>query len=203
MKKKIILVSVLLLLATNVFSKGIYNGNFQITGGYNVNQLSTTKDAEPFIKMNTVNFGLETWHLFKLPLLLEVGFMFDMDLGFGQTDIITTDNNFTMNAYGLFGPAIAINVLNIVKANLGIGPAFDFTLSQVDETSLLSYAIGFALNLQAILFPISPVSPIIGYKFAVQNGSLIFGLDKNTGDVINSEITSFKNEVYLGISFNW
>jgi 5-hydroxyisourate hydrolase-like protein (transthyretin family) len=79
MKKKIILVSVLLLLATNVFSKGIYNGNFQITGGYNVNQLSITEDAEPFIKMNTVNFGLETWHLFKLPLLLEVGFMFDMD----------------------------------------------------------------------------------------------------------------------------
>jgi len=58
MKKKIILVSVLLLLATNVFSKGIYNGNFQITGGYNVNQLSITEDAEPFIKKNPYSTAL-------------------------------------------------------------------------------------------------------------------------------------------------
>lgn len=203
MKKKIILLSVLFLLTSNVFAKGIYNGNFQITGGYNVDQISEPNDTEAVFKMNAVNFGLETWHLFNLPFLLEFGFMFDLDMGFGQSDFETENENFSMNVYGLFGPAIAINILNIVKANLGIGPAFGATLNYVDDISLLSYSAGFALNLQAILFPISPVSPIIGYKFATQKGELIYGMERKTGDLYETAVASYKNEVYLGISFNW
>ncbi len=203
MKKKIIVISVLLLITSGLFAKGIYNGNIQLTGSYNTNELQYISTTAPTLKIDTIDFGLETWHTFKLPILLEVGFMFDLDMGFGSTNLIAEEWNIGMNLYGLFGPAIAINVLNIVKFNFALGPTFDFTITTADDTSLVSYGSGFGINFQTLFFPLSPVSPIFGYKFAAAVGEMIYGADSKTAELYTEQIISLKNQVYLGISFNW
>ncbi len=108
MKKLFFILLSFFFLSVNLHSKGFYNGNIQIDLGNNINKISYESTSE---KSSSFEFGIETWHTFKLPFLLEVGFMFDLDMGF---DDIESDY-LKMNVYFLEGPAIAFNLLNIVK----------------------------------------------------------------------------------------
>lgn len=206
MKKKLIVLFALLSLSTSVFAKGIYRGNVQISGGYNNNKLfiyqQDSLSQTDALKLNALDFGIQTWHTFKLPILLEVGFMFDFDLGFGQVELPHIKNNISMNTYALLGPAVAINVLNIVKFNLALGLGNEFALAFVDDFTKLNYGFGFGCNLQTLFLPSSPVSPIIGYKFAYMLGETAYGVDQDN-HLLTTPSTSLKNEFYIGISFNW
>lgn len=203
MKKKIILITVLLVLSNGLFARGFYNGNFQLTGGYNANELVKKSDQSHMVRMDAFNFGMETWHTFGLPLFLEAGFMFDIDFGAGTSNMVYYDNDLSMNIYGLLGPAIAINILEIVKFNIGFGPNFEGNINFSDNLNLFAFGLGFGFNIQANFLPISPVSPIIGYKFAVIQEEMVYEYIENEFDINATSILSFKNEVYLGISFNW
>ncbi len=203
MKKRIILITVLLVLSNGLFARGFYNGNFQLTGGYNANELVKKSDQSLMVRMDAFNFGMETWHTFGLPLFLEAGFMFDIDFGAGTSNMVYYDNDFSMNIYSLFGPAIAINILEIVKFNIGFGPNFEENINVSDNLNLFAFGFGFGFNIQANFLPISPVSPIIGYKFAIIQEEMVYEYIENEFDINATSILSFKNEVYLGISFNW
>lgn len=199
MKKLFFILLSFFFLSVNLHSKGFYNGNIQIDLGNNINKISYESTSE---KSSSFEFGIETWHTFKLPFLLEVGFMFDLDMGF---DDIESDY-FKMNVYFLEGPAIAFNLLNIVKFNVAAGLAFNAILNAQPPYANMLANFGFGLNIQALALPASPVSPILGYKFAVTPGNKMYTFDTNEKDfdsISTSNYVIFKNEFYLGISFNW
>ena len=198
MKKKLIVLFALLSLSTSVFAKGIYSGNVQIDVGYNFDELFSTPYNESVVKSSRVNWGIETWHTFKLPLFFEAGFMFDINFGYGATNITISPNNASIGFYGSLGPAFAFNLLSLVKFNFAIGPSFEISLADTKYT-ILNAGVGFGINFQTLFFPSSPVSPIFGYKFAFIGGEMFsnYYVDNITPTLV------LKNDVYLGISFNW
>ena len=112
----------------------------------------------------------------------------------------------------VLGPAVGIKLGNVVKFDIGLGLAYGFGMfsseyldeggdgySRTTDMYIIG-GVGFGAEVQAKFVPNSPVSPVIGYRFAViPTKSYTKNFEKYDVDSVNY----FNNEIYVGISFNW
>lgn len=149
MKKMIAAAAALVLVCGAVFAGDFYNGDIQLKLGVGIdsvklssktlNKLTNEDKDYDFTKSTVVDFGLESWHLFKPIDLLGVGFMLDFDIGtcggsFGpnfssKADVVTAALGFydvhgknTFNFNFAIGPAVGLYLASIVR----IGATFGF-----------------------------------------------------------------------------
>lgn len=177
----------------------------------------------------TFDFDLATWHLFNFNDVFGLGFVVGFNGGVGGTTKIRTsttvngtevmslkvrseDLGFAAHFNGIIGPAVGIKLGNVVKFDIGLGLAYGFSVFSYQmttsddyskSTATMSYllgGVGFGAEVQAKFVPNSPVSPVIGYRFAViPTKSYTKNFEKYDVDSVNY----FNNEIYVGISFNW
>lgn len=177
----------------------------------------------------TFDFDLATWHLFNFNDVFGLGFIVGFNGGVGGTtkmrpsttvngtevwsyNVPSEDLGFAAHFNGIIGPAVGIKLGNVVKFDIGLGLAYGFSVFSYQMTTYDGYSkstvttscllggVGFGAEVQAKFVPNSPVSPVIGYRFAViPTKSYTKNFEKYDVDSVNY----FNNEIYVGISFNW
>ncbi|MGN0732135.1 MAG: hypothetical protein ACI4MA_09550 [Treponema sp.] len=177
----------------------------------------------------TFDFDLETWHLFNFNDVFGLGFMAGFNGGIGgATKVVATLTHskegslttqlpneylgFAARFYGLIGPAVGIKLGNVVKFDIALGLAYGFSTAsfyQPEEKDSLSMIFmggaGFGFDIQAKFVPNSPVSPVIGYRFAVIPVTSYTAISEayGTQEIKCDSASNVNNEIYIGISFNW
>lgn len=200
--KKIILLLTFLLLSANLFSKGFYDGNIQFSYGFNINenQVITNSNSDQLLSQ-TSSFDMQTIHQFSPSNFIKFGFMAGFNIGFGNVFDSTlcsyenAENNFVMNGFLCIGPSLGLNLLNILKFNITPAYVLFGEVLLYDTFASFMLSSGFGIDVNIIALPKLVCSPILGYKFIVSFA------ESYINDPI--AITTFKNELYLGISFNW
>ena len=238
MKKVIGVFAALCVMAGSVFARGAYDGDIQLHLGVGLDS-ATMEKSESFTgytaKVNTevssitFDFDLSTWHLFNFNDVFGLGFVVGFNGGIGGTTKMAwkssdplgntvsgqmKEKDLFLAAHfnGIIGPAVGINLGNVVKFDIGLGLAYGFGMfsseyldeggdgySRTKDMYIIG-GVGFGAEVQAKFVPNSPVSPVIGYRFAViPTKSYTKNFEKYDVDSVNY----FNNEIYVGISFNW
>lgn len=210
-------------MAGAAFAKVNYMGDVQLHlgGGIdatNIKQSEGRVDVE--VKNSSAAFDIDvaSWNLFGLNDMLGVGFMVGLGGGFGGCTKTTvegegfsyedTDPNISAFSFrGLVGPAVGINVGDIVRVNVALGLSFGVvSLVNKDDSDFADTmgGVGFGAEAQAKLFPNKRFSPVAGYRFA------FIGSDKYTSkngsdevDIDADSVMHFNNEIYVGAAFNF
>lgn len=219
MKKLLVTLISLSVMAGSAFARGMYNGDVQLHIGTGMNSLYEKNESTTDVKSNTFDFDVASWHLFSLNDLFSVGFMVDFNGGVGATKDVTysgftfkSDLAFHFN--GLIGPAVGFTFGNISALNISAGLAFGATGFEykVDElkqlgfsTNYVSYSaggVGFGAEINAKFFPKSKVSPLVGFKFSVL-GTDKYNITDIPEEVTNKKATIYNTEYFAGIAFNF
>lgn len=194
MKRFVTLMFMLLFAAGIVFAKDDYHGDIQIHFGVGFDSMET--DAEKSYA-TLYDIDLDTWNLFDLNNMISVGFLAGFNGGLGETTKVVqksdgseskSDVVIAMHCNFLIGPAVGIDIFDIIRFNVGAGLAYEFALNENGLAGL-----GFGTDIQAKFIPNRKVSPVLGYRFQIVKG--LFGDSKTS--------KYFNNKVYAGISFNW
>lgn len=144
------------------------------------------------------SFSLANYNLFKLNNFFSVGFM--------ETFSIDTNDDVVFSF--LFGPAVALQIKDIVSFRLGTGLDYMNCNLKYDTTKDYSIKIktdgwGYGYDLQAKFFPDFPFSVIVGNRYTIivpSDGKV----KVNDTDYKKSDLTStiFSFKYYVGFSFN-
>ena len=180
----------------------------------------------------TFDFDLATWHLFNFNDVFGLGFVVGFNGGVGGTtkmrasravngtevESITfpsKDLSFAAHFNGIIGPAVGIKLGNVVKFDIGLGLAYGFSVFSYETlsddysvrtatTAYLLGGVGFGAEVQAKFVPNSPVSPVIGYRFAYIPGKECTIVSGGETTVYSCAVADYvSNEIYVGITFNW
>ena len=181
----------------------------------------------------TFDFDLATWHLFNFNDVFGLGFVVGFNGGVGGTtkmrasravngtevESITfpsKDLSFAAHFNGIIGPAVGIKLGNVVKFDIGLGLAYGFSVFSYQMTTSDDYSVhtattayllggvGFGAEVQAKFVPNSPVSPVIGYRFAYIPGKECTIVSGGETTVYSCAVADYvSNEIYVGITFNW
>ena len=181
----------------------------------------------------TFDFDLATWHLFNFNDVFGLGFIVGFNGGVGGTTktrasttvngtemmsvkVPSEDLGFAAHFNGIIGPAVGIKLGNVVKFDIGLGLAYGFSVFSYQmttsdgyskSTATMSYllgGVGFGAEVQAKFVPNSPVSPVIGYRFAYIPGKECTTVSRGETTVHSCDVADYvSNEIYVGITFNW
>lgn len=181
----------------------------------------------------TFDFDLATWHLFNFNDVFGLGFVVGFNGGVGGTTKMRTSTavngtelssftvpsknlGFAAHFNGIIGPAVGIKLGNVVKFDIGLGLAYGFSVFSYEETTSDGYSVstattawllggvGFGAEVQAKFVPNSPVSPVIGYRFAYIPGKECTTVSGGETTVTSYDVADYvNNEIYVGIAFNW
>ena len=221
MKKLLVTLISLSVMAGSAFARGMYNGDVQLHLGTGMDSFYVENESTTDIKSNTFDFDVASWHLFSLNDLFSVGFMVDFNGGVGATKdrtdsgltILESDLAFHFN--GLIGPAVGFTFGNISALNISAGLAFGATGFEykVDELKQLGFStnsvsfsaggVGFGTEINAKFFPKSKVSPLVGFKFSVLGTN---EYERNLGGTttkVEEKVTIYNTEYFAGIAFNF
>ena len=237
MKKVIGVLAALCVMAGSVFARGVYDGEIQLHLGVGLDSVAAEKSvSESGITTTTTSefgdttfdFDLETWHLFNFNDVFGLGFMVGFNGGVGGTTKMTTSFSnsaggsgyvsmpsdkldFACHFNGIIGPAVGINLGNIVKFDIALGMAYGFSMFAYTDDSatrnktaaFLVGGVGFGTEVQAKFVPASPVSPVIGYRLAIIPSKTGVTIGSNSTTETYDSVAYVNNEIYVGISFNW
>ena len=181
----------------------------------------------------TFDFDLATWHLFNFNDVFGLGFIVGFNGGVGGTTkmrasttvngteemsskVPSEDLGFAAHFNGIIGPAVGIKLGNVVKFDIGLGLAYGFSVFSYQMTTYDGYSkstvttscllggVGFGAEVQAKFVPNSPVSPVIGYRFAYIPGKEVTVVSGGETTVTSFDVADYvSNEIYVGITFNW
>ena len=221
MKKLLVTLISLSVMAGSAFARGMYNGDVQLHIGTGMNSLYEKNESTTDVKSNTFDFDVASWHLFSLNDLFSVGFMVDFNGGVGATKDITKsgvtvrESGLALHFNGLIGPAVGFTFGNISALNISAGLAFGATGFEykVDELKQLGFStnsvsfsaggVGFGTEINAKFFPKSKVSPLVGFKFSVLGTN---EYERNLGGTttkVEEKVTIYNTEYFAGIAFNF
>ena len=232
MKKVIGAVVSLFLMVGAAFARGAYDGDIQLHLGVGFDSAKLEKSKEMYsgdVAKNTseeasatFDFDIATWHLFNFNDVFGLGFVVGFNGGVGGTTKMRTsvtvngtevsssnvpseDLGFAAHFNGIIGPAVGIKLGNVVKFDIGLGLAYGFSVfSYQRTTSYLLGGVGFGAEVQAKFVPNSPVSPVIGYRFAYIPGQEFTQVYGGETTVYSCDVADYvSNEIYVGITFNW
>lgn len=213
MKKLLAVLISLSVMAGSAFARGTYNGDVQLHIGTGADSMKITKGSDSLddIKSNTFDFDIASWHLFSLNDLFGVGFMIDLNGGFGGTkeSKIFGDSSVALHFNALIGPAASFTFGNIASVNVAAGLAFGvpgFGYKVVNQDLAYSSAgIGFGAEVNGKFFPKSKVSPLAGFRFSTLGSKTVsfkFGdADTETHDV--DSVSIINTEFFVGVAFNF
>ena len=181
----------------------------------------------------TFDFDIATWHLFNFNDVFGLGFVVGFNGGVGGTTkmrasttvngteemsskVPSEDLGFAAHFNGIIGPAVGIKLGNVVKFDIGLGLAYGFSVVSYQMTTSDGYSkstatpscllggVGFGAEVQAKFVPNSPVSPVIGYRFAYIPGKEVTVVSGGETTVTSFDVADYvSNEIYVGITFNW
>ena len=232
MKKVIGAVVSLFLMVGAAFARGAYDGDIQLHLGVGFDSAKLEKSEEMYSgyvakttseeASATFDFDIATWHLFNFNDVFGLGFVVGFNGGVGGTTKMRTsvtvngtevssynvpseDLGFAAHFNGIIGPAVGIKLGNVVKFDIGLGLAYGFSVfSYQRTTSYLLGGVGFGAEVQAKFVPNSPVSPVIGYRFAYIPGQEFTQVYGGETTVYSCDVADYvSNEIYVGITFNW
>lgn len=225
MKKIIGIMVSLSVMAGAAFAKVNYMGDVQLHLGVgldatNVKQSMSGADIEMKASSAAFDIDVASWNLFGLNDMLGVGFMVGLGGGFGAVtnqevtvsfmgQEQTVDSDSDMNAFsfrGLVGPAVGINVGDIVRVNVALGLSFGVIsfVDKDDDYSTTMGGVGFGAEAQAKLFPKKRFSPVAGYRFAFIGSDKYTSKDGSDEEDIDADpAMHFNNEIYVGAAFNF
>ena len=232
MKKVIGAVVSLFLMVGAAFARGAYDGDIQLHLGVGFDSAKLEKSEEMYSgyvakttseeASATFDFDIATWHLFNFNDVFGLGFVVGFNGGVGGTTKMRTsftvngtevsssnvpseDLGFAAHFNGIIGPAVGIKLGNVVKFDIGLGLAYGFSVfSYQRTTSYLLGGVGFGAEVQAKFVPNSPVSPVIGYRFAYIPGQEFTQVFGGETTVYSCDVADYvSNEIYVGITFNW
>ena len=216
MKKLLAVLISLSVMAGSAFARGTYNGDVQLHIGTGADSMKMTKGNASVddIKSNTFDFDIASWHLFSLNDLFGVGFMIDLNGGFGGTketkdSYVTYESSVALHFNGLIGPAVSFTFGNIASVNVAAGlafgvPGFDYKVGNTN-ISLSSAGIGFGAEVNGKFLPKSKVSPLAGFRFSTL-GSKSYSGKYGDGDIqtVDADSVSIINtEFFVGVAFNF
>lgn len=213
MKKLLAVLISLSVMAGSAFARGTYNGDVQLHIGTGADSMKMTKGNASVddIKSNTFDFDIASWHLFSLNDLFGVGFMIDLNGGFGGTkeSKIFGDSSVALHFNALIGPAVSFTFGNIASVNVAAGLAFGvpgFGYKAGNQNLAYSSAgIGFGAEVNGKFFPKSKVSPLAGFRFSTLGSKTVsfkFGdADTETHDV--DSVSIINSEFFVGVAFNF
>lgn len=213
MKKLLAVLISLSVMAGSAFARGTYNGDVQLHIGTGADSMKITKGSDSLddIKSNTFDFDIASWHLFSLNDLFGVGFMIDLNGGFGGTkeSKIFGDSSVALHFNALIGPAASFTFGNIASVNVAAGLAFGvpgFGYEYINQNLAISSAgIGFGAEVNGKFFPKSKVSPLAGFRFSTL-GSKTYSFKVGDGDIKTQDVDSISiinTEFFVGVAFNF
>ena len=213
MKKLLAVLISLSVMAGSAFARGTYNGDVQLHIGTGADSMKMTKGNASVddIKSNTFDFDIASWHLFSLNDLFGVGFMIDLNGGFGGTkeSKIFGDSSVALHFNALIGPAVSFTFGNIASVNVAAGLAFGvpgFGYKAGNQNLAYSSAgIGFGAEVNGKFFPKSKVSPLAGFRFSTL-GSKTYSYKIGDGDIQTQDVDSvsiINTEFFVGVAFNF
>ena len=213
MKKLLAVLISLSVMAGSAFARGTYNGDVQLHIGTGADSMKMTKGNASVddIKSNTFDFDIASWHLFSLNDLFGVGFMIDLNGGFGGTKEINSilESSVALHFNALIGPAVSFTFGNIASVNVAAGLAFGvpgFGYKVVNQDLAYSSAgIGFGAEVNGKFFPKSKVSPLAGFRFSTL-GSKTYSYKIGDGDIQTQDVDSISiinTEFFVGVAFNF
>ena len=213
MKKLLAVLISLSVVAGRAFARGTYNGDIQLHIGTGADSMKMTKGSDSLddIKSNTFDFDIASWHLFSLNDLFGVGFMIDLNGGFGGTkeSKIFGDSSVALHFNALIGPAVSFTFGNIASVNVAAGLAFGvpgFGYEYINQNLAISSAgIGFGAEVNGKFFPKSKVSPLAGFRFSTL-GSKTYSYKIGDGDIQTQDVDSISinnTEFFVGVAFNF
>lgn len=214
MKKLLAALISLSVMAGSAFARGTYNGDVQLHIGTGADSMKMTKGSASLddIKSTTFDFDIASWHLFSLNDLFGVGFMIDLNGGFGETKEskqLFADSSVALHFNGLIGPAVSFTFGNIASVNVAAGlafgvPGFGYKAGN-QNLSLSSAGIGFGAEVNGKFLPKSKVSPLAGFRFSTL-GSKSYSSKVNDGDIETVDVDSISiinTEFFAGVAFNF
>lgn len=226
MKKFYVLVAatMIALLGSSAFAKS----DLQVQLGYR--GVTTTQPdnlGDNKITSNAFDIALENYNLFNVGGdFFSVGFMENATFAIGGMDKMTTFGT-TVNVKDLFdkaiimgidfiiGPAIGLNIANIVKLQVMAGLALEYTQSKMSQTvldqevsqSTYAFGVGFAAGIQAKFFPKSFISPAIGFRYVYSSASkyrqVLASPLGNVDSTVDEKMNNSSFVVNLGLSLNF
>lgn len=215
MKKLVAILAAAVLAGGSIFAGDFYNGDVQLQLGVGFDNVKL-QDVNKPITGTIVDFGLETWHLFRPIELVGVGFSLGFNGGIGPTDkwsypiggteVTGTDNGMSANFNFNIGPAAAIYLGKVVRfgLNFGLNTGLSYDMpflysgrvkiGRYEESisgsiDVFSTYVGINLGLQAKFFPESVVNPVIGWRLSTGSNSEYFAHIDRFGGSSSSEKT--------------
>ena len=227
MKKLVVVLVAAVLAGGAIFAGDFYNGDIQIQNGVGFDSVKV-ENVDERVKATIVDFGLESWHLFKPIDLVGVGFSVGFNGGLGPTDKMMngTDSGISANFNFNIGPAAAIYLGKIVRFGLNFGFATGFNYDEPviaknvgsgthdvsDSLEIWSKFTGIDFGLQAKFFPESVVNPVVGWRLVTGSNkeytvnyhyySTLSGSNSHLED-INEKYRFTQNVLYVALSFSW
>lgn len=212
MKKLLAVLISLSVVAGSAFARGTYNGDIQLHIGTGADSMKMTKGSDSLddIKSNTFDFDIASWHLFSLNDLFGVGFMIDLNGGFGGTkDYYIYESSVALHFNALIGPAASFTFGNIASVNVAAGlafgvPGFGYKVGNQNR-AISSAGIGFGAEVNGKFFPKSKVSPLAGFRFSTL-GSKTYSYKIGDGDIQTQDVDSvsiINSEFFVGVAFNF
>lgn len=230
MKKIIGIMVSLSVMAGAAFAKVNYMGDVQLHLGVGIDATNIKMPGSLLdpgvpawtkgeLKVPSIAFDIDvaSWNLFGLNDMLGVGFMIGVGGGFGGssevkrsmsglTETLDVDES-AFSFRGLIGPAVGINIGEIVRVNVALGLSFgvmNLVLKDNNDESLTVGGVGFGAEAQAKLFPNKRFSPVAGYRFAfIGSDKVTLKSDTVEIDVDVDSAMHFNNEIYVGAAFNF
>lgn len=217
MKKLVAILAAAVLAGGSIFAGDFYNGDVQLQLGVGFDEVKIQDINKP-VKATVVDFGLETWHLFRPIELVGVGFSVGFNGGLGPTDrwsyplgglteIQGNNDGLSANFNFNIGPAAAIYLGKVVRfgLNLGLNTGINYDMpyfysGKIKEgnsektynssISILASYVGINFGLQAKFFPESVVNPVIGWRLSTGSNSEYFASFISSGNSSSSKSSS-------------
>lgn len=231
MKKFYVLVvaTIITLLGSSAFAKS----DFQVQLGYNAADYKIKDDVHSEMKTSAFDVSISNYNLFNLgPDILSLGFMEQVGVSVGGVtkfgdDVVDMDKEYLKGSFGfdfIIGPAIGLNLANIVKLQLGVGFAFAYdkctplkgTMEQNGvtasvESNLDTISLGLGIDLQVKLFPKSAISPLVGVRYMYTGADFYNitakaeagGISATNTQEIDKNVNKNSFTVYLAASINF
>lgn len=217
MKKLVAILAAAVLAGGSIFAGDFYNGDVQLQLGVGFDEVKIQDINKP-VKATLVDFGLETWHLFRPIELVGVGFSVGFNGGLGPTDrwsfplgglteIQGNNDGLSANFNFNIGPAAAIYLGKVVRfgLNFGLNTGINYDMpffysGKIKEgnsektynssISILASYVGINFGLQAKFFPESVVNPVIGWRLSTGSTSEYFASVISSGSSSSSKSSS-------------
>jgi len=215
--KKALLLAFFLLASSSTFADD-FNGDIQLVLGHE-KQYMTIDDGAFRWKSNNFDIGLKNAGFYELASFFGLGYMLGCDLTIGKSIYAENsrthdDFDFLLGFDTFLGPAISIKIPQVLTLQGGIGFAWQYMamFGDIDAEGLIRKSVdyniyekssGFGFDIQAKLFPISPLSAVFGLK-GIFTGNTKYRLSiDGHSDTIDDDIDLNCFKFYAGGSLNF